>query len=74
MAADLESGHSKPPVSEDGHHNQKFSESNQAPVERETKDNIVDWDGPDDPENPRNWPSWKRMTQVILASAFLLTA
>ena len=22
--------------------------------------NEVDWDGPDDPHNPRNWPVWKR--------------
>lgn len=45
-----------------------------SPVEQETKDNIVDWDGPDDPQNPRNWPTWKRMIQVVLSSLFLLTA
>ena len=39
----------------------------QTTIEHETKDNVVDWDGPDDPQNPRNWPAWKRMTQVILA-------
>lgn len=22
--------------------------------------NEVDWEGPDDPENPRNWPVWRR--------------
>ncbi|KAJ5114397.1 hypothetical protein NUU61_000156 [Penicillium alfredii] len=22
--------------------------------------NEVDWDGPDDPHNPRNWPAWRR--------------
>lgn len=69
MAADLESAHEKPAISQDGH--QQCSEL----MEQETKpDNIVDWDGPDDAQNPRNWAEWKRMTQVIFASVFLLTA
>lgn len=71
MAADLESAHEKPAMS---HHDQRTSNRSQTAIEHETKDNIVDWDGPDDPQNPRNWPAWKRMTQVILASIFLLTA
>ena len=74
MASDLESAYEKPAMSEDGHHDQQSSELDQTAIEQETKDNIVDWDGPDDPQNPRNWPAWKRMTQVVLASAFLLTA
>jgi hypothetical protein len=73
MAADWESVHEKPAISEDGHH-QQSSEFDQTAVEQETKDNIVDWDGPDDPQNPLNWPAFKRMTQVVLASTFLLTA
>ena len=24
--------------------------------------NIVEWDGPDDPQNPMNWPFWKKAT------------
>ncbi|KAK5042861.1 hypothetical protein LTR84_012434 [Exophiala bonariae] len=74
MATDLESSYEKAPISGDGHHDQHFSDYGKTPIERETKDGRVDWDGPDDPQNPRNWPAWKRMTQVILASAFLLTA
>ncbi|TVY32820.1 MFS transporter [Lachnellula subtilissima] len=74
MAADLESAHEKPAILEDGHHDQQSSESDQTAIEQETKDNVVDWDGPDDPQNPRNWPAWKRMTQVVLATSFLLTA
>ncbi|KAL4878711.1 major facilitator superfamily domain-containing protein [Aspergillus karnatakaensis] len=61
MATDLESVHGKPVIPV--HHDQT-----------ETKDNVVDWDGPDDPQNPRNWPTWKRMAQVILATTFMLTA
>ena len=36
--------------------------------------NVVDWDGPDDPANPRNWsPAWKR-TNVILVTLSVLYA
>lgn len=74
MAADLESAHEKPTISEAGHHNQQSSKPDEAAIEQETKGNVVDWDGPDDSQNPRNWAAWKRMTQVGLASSFLLTA
>ena len=75
MASDLESAEEKPVISEDGHHDdQQSSELLQATAEQETNNNVVDWDGPDDPQNPRNWPAGKRMIQVVLASAFLLTA
>jgi hypothetical protein len=74
MAADLESAPGKPAISEDSHYDQQTSEPDQTAIEQETKDNAVDWDGPEDPQNPLNWPTWKRMTQVILATAFLLTA
>jgi hypothetical protein len=74
MAADLESALEKPAISEDGHHDQQSSEPDQAAIEQETKDNVVDWDGPDDPQKPLNWPAWKRMTQVFHATIFLFTA
>ena len=73
MAADLESAHEKPAILETNH-DQQSSEPDQTAIEEETKDNVVDWDGPDDPQNPRNWPAWKRTTQVVFPSAFLLTA
>jgi hypothetical protein len=56
------------------HRQSHSSKSHETVVDQDTKDNVVDWDGPDDPENPRNWSTWKRMTQVVIASAFLLTA
>ncbi|KAL3447437.1 major facilitator superfamily domain-containing protein [Aspergillus insuetus] len=28
--------------------------------------NLVDFDGPDDPENPFNWPTWKKGRQLVL--------
>jgi hypothetical protein len=74
MATDLEPGPEKLAAFEDGQNDRQSNDPEQTAVERETKDNIVDWDGPDDPQNPLNWPAWKRMIQVVLASAFLLTA
>jgi hypothetical protein len=29
----------------------------------------VDWDGPDDPENPMNWSNRKKMQQLVLMAA-----
>jgi hypothetical protein len=29
---------------------------------------VVDWDSPNDPENPMNWPKWKRIGHVALVS------
>lgn len=43
------------------------------PAELEEKDpNIIEWDGEDDPENPRNWPSRKKWTNAGLLSAMTL--
>ncbi len=46
------------------------SEDNEAPVDP----NIVDWDGPDDPENPLNWSSTKKNLHVVIVSLFTLVA
>lgn len=34
--------------------------------------NVVDWSGPDDVQDPHNWPSSKRWAQIILVSLFAL--
>jgi hypothetical protein len=37
--------------------------------EKPTSDaNTVGWDGPNDPENPQNWPTRKKVTAVGMAS------
>lgn len=46
----------------------------ESPKETKPDPNIVDWDGPDDPHNPLNWPKLKRISQVLLVSAILLVA
>lgn len=29
-------------------------------------DNTVDFEGPNDLENPFNWPQWKKLRQLVL--------
>ena len=33
------------------------------------QDNIVDWDGPQDPQNPQNWTSTRKWIIITLVSA-----
>ncbi|KAH7399822.1 MFS multidrug transporter-like protein [Cadophora sp. MPI-SDFR-AT-0126] len=35
---------------------------------------VLDWDGPDDPENPINWPKWKRQFHVVLPAVISFAA
>ena len=38
-----------------------------SPEALESQDpNLVDFDGPDDQENPFNWPKWKKARQLVL--------
>ncbi|KAI0444552.1 major facilitator superfamily domain-containing protein [Xylaria telfairii] len=37
-------------------------------------DNIVDWDGPDDPENPLQWSKTKKNAHIVVVSIFALVA
>lgn len=41
---------------------------------KEIDPNIVDWDGPDDPENPLNWPKAWRTGHVVIVSILTLFA
>ena len=34
--------------------------------------NIVDWEGPNDPENPMNWPTSKKVTAIGVISLITL--
>ena len=45
------------------------SESDQKKEDQAEDPNAVDWDGPDDPKNPMNWPAWKINAQIFLVSA-----
>ncbi|KAF2710442.1 MFS general substrate transporter [Pleomassaria siparia CBS 279.74] len=49
-------------------------EDTPAPAQEEADANIVDWDGPDDPENPMNWPTSKKWRLIfVLALVTLVT-
>jgi hypothetical protein len=38
-------------------------------IELELRDpNIVDFDGPDDPDNPLNWSATKKTTAIVIVS------
>ena len=44
-----------------------------APAQAEARDpNIVDWDGPDDPANPLNWPAKKKWSIIAALGAVTL--
>ena len=45
------------------------SDSDQKKEDQAEDPNAVDWDGPDDPKNPMNWPAWKTNAQIFLVSA-----
>lgn len=38
----------------------------------ETDPNVVDWDGPNDPENPRNWPVRFKWANIVIISILAL--
>lgn len=74
MANDLESGPEKSTGSADDQRDQEFEVSDSTVTKQELEDHLVDWDGPDDPQNPMNWSTARRLVQVVLASVFVLTA
>jgi MFS family permease len=45
---------------------------NDAPATTAADPNVVDWDGPNDPANPRNWSKAYKFTNVILISLSVL--
>ncbi|KAL7620550.1 hypothetical protein AAE478_009545 [Parahypoxylon ruwenzoriense] len=45
------------------------SSNNEEETESSDDTNIVWWNGPDDPENPYNWPTWRKVLNCGLISA-----
>jgi|SRR5690242_2975449 len=51
-------------------HTDERTLSSDAPVQEEARDpNVVDWDGPDDPANPLNWPAKKKWSIIAALGA-----
>jgi hypothetical protein len=40
--------------------------------EAEEDENVVDWDSPDDPENPLNWSRGKKWANIVTVSIITL--
>ncbi|KNG49246.1 proteasome component pre4 [Stemphylium lycopersici] len=55
-------------------HTDERTLSNSSPTEQESDrdPNIVDWDGPDDPANPQNWPAKKKWGIIAALGAVTL--
>jgi hypothetical protein len=32
--------------------------------------NVIDWNGPDDPDNPQNWPRWLKVFHATMPGLF----
>lgn len=48
----------------------KHEDADVAVTIQETNDpNVVNWDGPDDPEKPLNWPASKKWINIALISS-----
>ncbi|KAF1993362.1 MFS general substrate transporter [Amniculicola lignicola CBS 123094] len=54
-------------------HNSEKAQANNASQDAVSKDpNIVDFEGPDDAENPMNWSPGKKTTQIIIVTTMTL--
>ena len=42
--------------------------SNNSDADRYSDQYTVDWNGPDDPENPMNWPFWRKSGVIACVS------
>lgn len=65
-SADLEAG--KANISD------SVTEAESSHTKTEEDSNLVDWDGDEDKENPRNWSDGTKMIHVATVSIFVLIA
>lgn len=58
---------------ESGNNNTQLPSTNEKPEEANTKDpNLVEWDGPDDLENPQNMPKWRKWVVTMTMSSMTM--
>ncbi|KAJ3571929.1 hypothetical protein NPX13_g5216 [Xylaria arbuscula] len=66
---------SEPPANTSLRDESEGTDVNKTSCEKDcSDDNIVDWDGPDDPANPRCWSKAKKNVHIIIVSIFALVA
>ena len=54
------------------HDSEKAQPSNTSQDATPKDPDVVDFDGPNDPENPMNWSSAKKTTQIVIVTTMTL--
>lgn len=58
---------------ESGNHDAQKPSADEKPKEQESKDpNLIEWNGPDDPENPQNMPHWRKWVITMTMSSMTM--
>jgi hypothetical protein len=58
---------------ESGNHDAQQPSADEKPKEQESKDpNLIEWNGPDDPENPQNMPHWRKWVITMTMSSMTM--
>ncbi|KIK52998.1 hypothetical protein GYMLUDRAFT_49575 [Collybiopsis luxurians FD-317 M1] len=62
------------PAADQGYPSEKEERSNSSPTETLSSSDpeaiIVDWDGPNDPKNPKNWPTRRKWAATLIVALF----
>nr|GAT52842.1 MFS polyamine transporter [Mycena chlorophos] len=72
MPSDTSSSRSTPTVADPGTSATHAHGSEPQPEAQEVEEIVVDWDGPNDPENPKNWSKSKKWAATAVVSTFTL--
>ncbi|CBF78676.1 hypothetical protein AN7295.2 [Aspergillus nidulans FGSC A4] len=58
---------------ESGNHDAQKPSADEKPKELESKDpNLIEWNGPNDPENPQNMPHWRKWVITMTMSSMTM--
>ncbi|KAL4998589.1 major facilitator superfamily domain-containing protein [Aspergillus recurvatus] len=58
---------------ESGNNDAQQTSADEKPSEQKSKDpNLIEWDGPDDPENPQNMPHWRKWVITMTLSSMTM--
>ncbi|KAL4812788.1 major facilitator superfamily domain-containing protein [Aspergillus spinulosporus] len=58
---------------ESGNHDAQQPSADEKPKKQESKDpNLIEWAGPDDPENPQNMPHWRKWVITMTLSSMTM--
>ncbi|KAL3431986.1 major facilitator superfamily domain-containing protein [Aspergillus tetrazonus] len=58
---------------ESGNHDAQKPSADEKPKEQVSKDpNLIEWNGPDDPENPQNMPHWRKWVITMTMSSMTM--